>query len=526
MNLLTRIFGVSAFLALVVAARAAEAVDLHAAMAAAIVESDGNFAGRAGAKMDADEDRTYFDAKPFAGLLGRQIIMEVKTLRFLMCDLSDPAEMRAIRDAFTSMPAYRGGLGTYTVEPDPAASSDRKKATLLFLNGRKVGNLTEYTNGKETILMIGPLGGRAPTEAAPAAVAVTPAAALSNPDDLSPLCDLLLKLIAAAPENFPAITRSNGTKANGSLVYDAAATEGLSGDTFYMVEAPVSRKCTYTVIFKQAVAVERITRAINALPRLYGSAWSNVTNGRTSDTYRDGKHLLTLSQRDDGSAILWIGLLANPEPNQKEIFAAMDALIAQCAGSFQDLTPALAIKTADVVTRAVPAGLKESKGEVATCDDAFPSYEAVWAETNPEADSVYRSIAAYCTARVGQHRATLESSTAMAHIYPDSRLIRFDVGNVCVVVEYRMNRYHSRLYLNLYRLTRPSWYRERPEPVKEYAGPTASPRSSQSGATTSSGMQHTCVRCDGRGTIETTDRYGTHVRQTCPICGGKGYYTN
>ena len=524
MNLFTRIFGVSAFLALVVAARAAEPVDLHATMTAAIIESDGNFAGRVQAKVDTDEDRTFFDAKPFDGLPGRQVIMEVKTLRFLMCDLSDPAAIRAVGEAFSSMPAYKSGLGTYTVEPDAAASSEQKKVTQLFLNRRKVGNLTEYTNGKKTMLTFGPFGGRATAEAAP--VAVTPAAAPSNPDAPAPLCDLLLKLMAVAPANFPAITRSNGTKANGSLVYDAAATEGLSGDTFYMVEAPVSRKCTYTVIFKQAAAVERITRAVQALPGLYGSAWSNVTNGRTVETYREAKHLLTLAQRDDGSAILWIGLLVNPEPNQKEIFAAMDALIAQCAGSFQDLTPPLTIRTADVVTRAVPAGLKESKGEAATCDDAFPSYEAIWAETNAEADSVYRSIAAYCTVRVGQHRASLESSTAMAHIYPDSRLIRFDVGDVCVVVEYRMNRYNSRLYLNLYRLTRPSWYRERAEPVKEYAGPAAAPRSNPSGATSSSGMQHTCVRCDGRGTIETTDRYGTHIRQTCPICGGKGYYTN
>ena len=33
---------------------------------------------------------------------------------------------------------------------------------------------------------------------------------------------------------------------------------------------------------------------------------------------------------------------------------------------------------------------------------------------------------------------------------------------------------------------------------------------------------HMCVRCDGRGKIDTADAYGHYVHVTCPICGGSG----
>lgn len=140
--------------------------DLRAVFSTLIGEADHNFETYRGEKAAGDENAVYYQAKPVAGLVaGAHYVALIKGHHFFIADLTAASSVKAARDAFFSMPGFSDAKGTYSLDPDKIASSEKKDVTNLLLNGHKIAIYAKYQGDKEDTLTIGSFEAHPDTEA-------------------------------------------------------------------------------------------------------------------------------------------------------------------------------------------------------------------------------------------------------------------------------------------------------------------------------------------------------------------------
>ena len=138
---------------------------------------------------------------------------------------------------------------------------------------------------------------------------------------------------------------------------------------------------------------------------------------------------------------------------------------------------------------------------------------------------MYQALMEWFSQLLGSGRATKTFDSRLMATGPDTRQITVVVGDIEMTYYHHLGYSAQRLRFTMSKRGVLPGHHQRDTTA-------ASTSSSDGGPSRSNNLppatrpvethSHQCVRCDGRGTIETTDRYGHHVRETCPNCHGSG----
>ena len=334
----------------------------------------------------------------------------------------------------------------------------------------------------------------------------------------------IIKLSDHAPDNFPGIKAGEVAYRDANkTVAVAPAQSGLHANLYFISELTATNHRFVGAQYQGADAVRRVTAAVRALPAVGGAAWT-LGGGPTPDAAkwqidirRDGPVIANLTVNPaDNTAILSIGVFATPVTDTAEITRQLDELITEGKRDFEG-TP----RAADpgiYGKKSVPRVLMSDESMLYVGPQFYSDYKAKWYDASAGSALIRDTLYAHLDELVASGRAkkTLDETDAkggrkLTVVVEGVRLELHPDDNGRPGTQLEVDKTGQRAgYVDNSRYTSPS-----SNDVYHPYTPTSS-----SGFAT---HEHMCVRCDGRGRIDTTDTYGHHVNVTCPICGGSGH---
>ena len=337
----------------------------------------------------------------------------------------------------------------------------------------------------------------------------------------------ILSLVGQAADNFPGFEPGQEAyKDADKTVSLTKPSPALHANLYFLTVVPASQRHFLGAQYQGADAVRRLIAAVRAVPEAGGAAWT-IDGGPgeagakwVTDIRRDGYPYGSLNVNPaDNTAILSIGVFATPMTDPAEITRQVDEVISQAEKNFNG-TPRAARETENG-TEISPALMHSDTARLHVSPQYYSTYEAKWYDASPGSKIIRDTLYAHLDELVASGRARKQKDETDS----DGRTLEVWIDHISVQVSSNHLYNHPGVQLEVGRIgEKPGGHQyglahdgrpssTTPEVYHPYAGSTSSAPASH---------EHMCVRCDGRGKIDTSDAYGHYVHVTCPICGGSG----
>jgi hypothetical protein len=240
-----------------------------------------------------------------------------------------------------------------------------------------------------------------------------------------------------------------------------------------------------------------------------------------TDIRRDGRPYGSLTVNPaDNTAILSIGIFATPMTDPAEIKRQVDEVIQQANDNF-DGTPRSSRETTNGTEISVSL-MHSDVAKLHVSPQYYSTYEAKWYDASPGSKIIRDTLYAHLEELVASGRARKEKDETDS----DGRTLEIWIDHISVQVSPDPYSEHSGTKLAIMRIgEKPGGHEWGLAHDGRPSSPTQQAYQPYNGGSSSSAPaahDHMCVRCDGRGKIDTADAYGHYVHVTCPICGGSG----
>ena len=338
----------------------------------------------------------------------------------------------------------------------------------------------------------------------------------------------IIKLADQAPDNFPRIEAGEVAYRDAvKTVAVAPKQSGLHASLYFITQLADTQRRFVGAQYQGADAVRRAIAAVRALPATGGAAWT-LGGGPPADAAkwqidirRDGPVIANLTVNPaDNTAILSVGVFTTPVSDPAEIAHQLDGLIEEAKRDFEG-TP----RAADpglYGKKSVPRVLHSDESVLLVGPQFYSDYNAAWFDASAGSGLIRDTFYAHLDELVASGRAKKVADERDAN---GGRKLTVEIDGVSVALQPDHKYSGAGTLLEINKIgQRPGYVdnsRYNPYAPSSNSG-ASSTYSSPSSAYAPVTHEHTCVRCDGRGRIDTADAYGHYVHVTCPICGGTG----
>ena len=341
------------------------------------------------------------------------------------------------------------------------------------------------------------------------------------------ITDTIIQLVGQAQDNFPGFEPlQEAYKDADKTVSLTKSVPALHANLYFLTVQSAGQRHFIAAQYQGPEAVQRLIAAVRAVPGVGGAAWTIAgepgegTAKWVIDIRRDGRPYGSLNVNPaDNTAILGIGVFATPMTDTAEIKRQVDEVIQQAENNFYGSPRAVHDTTNG--TEMSLALLHSDVAKLLVSPQYYSTYEAKWNDASPGSKIIRDTLYAHLEELVASGRAQKQKDETDA----DGRTLEVWVGHISV--QAAPDRYSTQpgVKLAITRIGEKPGGHEwgvahdgspsttAPQVYQPYNGGSSSAPATH---------DHMCVRCDGRGKIDTADAYGHYVHVTCPICGGSG----